>query len=235
MRNGRGIMAGAVATRDSAGRAGMYLNAPAFITTASADARCAKARFRCSWRIMLVTMSFERQPTFQTELIAVQPLASEDFERLFTAASDPLIWEQHPDRDRYKRAVFDRYFQTAMESGGAFLILDQKSGRVVGSSRYYDHDEAQQSIAIGYTFLTRECWGRGFNRALKTLMLNHAFRFVEHVQFFVGINNIRSRTAMLKLGGRLIGETAVSYTGEPSHANVIYQIDKEDWIHRGDH
>jgi RimJ/RimL family protein N-acetyltransferase len=150
-------------------------------------------------------------------------------------ASDPLIWEQHPDRDRYQRAVFNRYFQSAMESRGALLIMDNDSGRVIGSSRYYEHDETKQSIAIGYTFISREFWGRGYNRALKTLMLDHAFRFAQHVQFYVGINNVRSRTAMLKLGGRLIGEVAVSYTGEPSHPNVIYQIDKDEWIHRADH
>jgi RimJ/RimL family protein N-acetyltransferase len=181
---------------------------------------------------MADTMSFELQPTLQNELIAVRPLVPDDFERLFAAASDPMIWEQHPDRERYQRAVFGRYFETAMKSGGAFLVTDQASGHVVGSSRYYDYDEARQSIAIGYTFIVRECWGRGYNRALKALMLDHAFRFVEHVQFFVGRDNIRSRTAMLKVGGRLIGDVDISYTGEPSHPNVIYQIDKDDWTRR---
>jgi RimJ/RimL family protein N-acetyltransferase len=182
---------------------------------------------------MAATMDFELQPTLQNGRIVVRPLRAEDFEPLFAAASDPLIWEQHPDRERYRREVFERYFETAMASGGAFIVTDPGSARVIGSSRYYDFDEAKRSIAIGYTFLVRDYWGGGYNRDLKSLMLDHAFQFVDHVQFFVGRGNIRSRTAMLKIGGRLIGEVAVSYTGEPSHPNVIYQIDKDEWNRRG--
>ena len=67
------------------------------------------------------------------------------------------------------------------------------------------------------------------NRALKTLMLEHAFRCVDRVIFHVGAANLRSRKAMEKLGGVLIGEVTMSYHGEQSHPNVIYKIDAADW------
>jgi RimJ/RimL family protein N-acetyltransferase len=174
-------------------------------------------------------MSFDLQPRLEDARVQLRPLRSEDFEDLYAAASDPLIWEQHPNRNRYQREVFATYFKGAMESGGALLVCDRQNGQVLGSSRYYDLDESQGTVAIGYTFIVRSCWGGGYNRRLKILMLDHAFRFVDTVLFHVGAANMRSRMAMQKLGGRLIGEAAIAYYGEPSNTNVIYEIRRADW------
>ena len=174
-------------------------------------------------------MPFELQPTLDNPWIRLRPLLAADFESLYAAASDPLIWEQHPNRNRYQRDVFSTYFKGAMESGGALLVTDRQTGAAIGSSRYYDFDAAGSTIAIGYTFMVRAYWGRGYNRHLKTLMLDHAYRFVDTVLFHVGVQNMRSRIAMQKLGGRLIGEAAVAYYGEPSNTNVIYEIKRADW------
>jgi RimJ/RimL family protein N-acetyltransferase len=174
-------------------------------------------------------MPFELQPTLANPWIRLQPLRTEDFAPLYAVAADPLLWEQHPSRNRYQQDVFANYFKGAMESGGALLVLDHQTEVVLGSSRYYDWDQANGSVAIGYTFIARSHWGRNYNRWLKTLMLDHAYRFADTVIFHVGASNIRSRMAMQKLGAVLIGETAMSYYGEPSNLNVIYRIDKADW------
>jgi RimJ/RimL family protein N-acetyltransferase len=175
-------------------------------------------------------MTFNLQPALEDAWIRLRGLKSEDFEPLYAVASDPLIWEQHPNRDRYQRDVFATYFKGAMESGGAFLVSDASTGQVIGSSRYYDLHAAQRSVAIGYTFIARQYWARGYNRRLKTLMLDHAFQFVDQVEFHVGANNLRSRKAMEKLGGTLVGEVTMSYYGEPSRPNVIYRISKAEWV-----
>ena len=65
------------------------------------------------------------QPTLKGELIDLRPLRPGDFEDLFSAASDPLIWEQHPEFDRYKREVFQTFFDGGLESKGAFAIIDK--------------------------------------------------------------------------------------------------------------
>jgi RimJ/RimL family protein N-acetyltransferase len=172
---------------------------------------------------------FELQPRLHDALIRIEPLGSGDFEALYAVASDPLIWEQHPNRDRYQRDVFVNFFTGAIESGGACRVHDQATGKVIGSSRYYEFDAARSSVAIGYTFLARSAWGGGYNRSLKTLMLDHAFRFVDRANFHVGQNNLRSRRAMEKLGGVFVREEPVSYFGEPSSTNVLYVIDKAAW------
>jgi RimJ/RimL family protein N-acetyltransferase len=174
-------------------------------------------------------MPFNLQPTLGNERVQLAPLRADDFSRLYAVASDPLIWEQHPNQNRYQESVFRNYFQGAMESGGALLIADATSGETIGSSRFYDLDETAGSVAIGYTFLSRSYWGGATNRALKTLMLDHAFDCVARVLFHVGERNTRSRTAMERLGGVIIGKTPIAYYGEPASTNVIYAIDRDAW------
>jgi len=175
-------------------------------------------------------VAFELQPVLHNELIRVEPLQAGDFESLYAVACDPLIWEQHPAKDRFKREVFAAYFKSGIESGGALRVFDNTNGELIGSSRFYDLDEAQSKISVGYTFIARSRWARNFNRALKQLMLNHAFKFVNRVTFQVGRDNWRSRKAMEKLGGVYIGEEIVAYVpGEQANSNVIYKIDSSDW------
>ena len=175
-------------------------------------------------------MAFELQPSIHNDLIRLEPLRAGDFEALYAVASDPLIWEQHPAKDRYQREVFMNYFTSGLESGGALRVIDNANGELIGSSRYYDLDAAQSKVSVGYTFIARRCWARGYNRALKQLMLDHAFKFVNRVTFQVGRDNLRSRKAMEKLGGIYIGEETVAYVpGERASPNVVFKIDKGDW------
>lgn len=150
-------------------------------------------------------MGFELQPALTGELVELRPLRPDDYADLFAAASDPLIWEQHPESDRYTEEKFRRYFEGAIRSGGAFAVIDRKTRRIIGSTRYHGHDPAKSEIEIGWTFLSREHWGGRYNREMKLLMLEHAFRFVERVVFLIGPNNIRSQCALEKIGGTRAG------------------------------
>jgi RimJ/RimL family protein N-acetyltransferase len=171
-------------------------------------------------------MNFDLQPTLKGDLIEVRPLRADDFEALFAAASDPSIWEQHPQSDRYKREVFQDFFKGAIESNGAFVVIDRKTGRMIGSSRYCNFDAAQNEIEIGYTFLEKAFWGGAYNGELKKLMLDHAFRFVDGVVFVVGENNMRSRKAVEKLGATLAGtKETLDREGRPVPC-VIYRLSR---------
>ena len=126
-------------------------------------------------------MQSNLQPTLKGELLELRPLQRDDFDALYSAAADPLIWEQHPEPDRYKREVFQVFFERALESKGAFAIIERKTGRIIGSSRFYGYDAERREVFVGYTFLERAFWGGHYNRELKQLMLDHAFGFVDHV------------------------------------------------------
>lgn len=141
------------------------------------------------------------QPTLTGPTVIVRPIAAGDWAELFAAGSDPKIWEVHPVPDRYTEAEFRKFFDGALNSKMGFVFVDRKSGRLIGSSRYYGYEPAISEIEIGWTFVIREFWGGATNREVKRLMLDHAFTFVDTVIFWVGDTNWRSQGAMTKIGG----------------------------------
>ena len=146
-------------------------------------------------------MTFDLQPTLKGTLLQLRPLREEDWDDLFSVAADPLIWEQHPEPDRFTEKVFCGFFREAMRSGGGLIVTDAQDGRVIGSSRFHAYDPKKSEIEIGWTFLARQYWGGVYNREMKQLMLQHAFQFVRRVNFLVGAQNFRSQKAMEKIGG----------------------------------
>jgi RimJ/RimL family protein N-acetyltransferase len=165
-------------------------------------------------------MTVELQPVLRGALLELRPLTAEDYRPLFGAASDPLIWEQHPD-DRHLEERFRAFFDESLASGGALVVSDRTTGAIVGTSRFHGYDEARSEVEIGWTFLARSHWGGTYNAELKALMLRHAFRFVESVVFLVDPQNIRSQRAVEKIGGVRI-EPRTDDTGRTS---VTYRID----------
>lgn len=173
---------------------------------------------------------FDLQPTLENEFVRIRPLVDTDFEELYTVASDPLIWEQHPNPDRYRREVFATFFKGALESGGAFMVYDRQTGALIGSSRYYGWTPEDGSVHIGYTFLARDHWGTTYNRALKLLMMQHAFQYADRVLFHIGAQNIRSQTAIQRLGAQKTREIEVEYYGESRKLNFEYEIMKTSML-----
>ncbi|MDN4166190.1 GNAT family N-acetyltransferase [Cytophagales bacterium LB-30] len=174
--------------------------------------------------------NFPLQPIhLHNDMVVLSPLQENDFETLYAVASDPAVWAQHPNKNRYERAVFQNFFKGALESGGAFLIRDAATGAAIGSSRFYEPDAENKSVLIGYTFYAKSCWGKGFNQAAKKLMLDYAFQFVDRVVFHVGAENLPSQKAMERLGAKKTDEITVAYYGEPDRHNFVYEIAKGDW------
>jgi RimJ/RimL family protein N-acetyltransferase len=165
-------------------------------------------------------MPFDFQPTLKGELLELRPLEAQDFDDLFAVAADPLICEQHPAKDRYQEEQFRTFFREALESGGSLIAIDTKGGRIIGSSRYHGYDAERSEVEIGWTFLSRSHWGGRYNREMKQLMLQHAFRFVDRVVFLIGPHNRRSQRAVEKIGAVRAG----SRLDGSGRASILYQI-----------
>jgi len=130
----------------------------------------------------------------ETNAFSLEQTTSTDFDPLYEVASNSLVWEQHPEKDRWKRPVFSAFFQGAMENDlGCFTIRDKSAGIVIGSTRFYSHDVAGEAVRLGYTFLCPKYWGSGANQEMKQVLLEHAFTIVEDVYFDIGKENFRSR------------------------------------------
>lgn len=169
------------------------------------------------------------QPTLENDLLLLRPLETADEESLFDVAKDPLIWEQHPNNDRYKRNNFEDFFEDSIKSGGALIIIDKKTNIAIGSSRYKKLDGNGSAIEIGWSFLAREFWGGEYNRSFKTLMIEYAFKWVDEVVFYVGQNNYRSQRAVQKIGGIKIENSKFKHLMKQNNLELTFRIDKKDW------
>ena len=158
----------------------------------------------------------------ETESFSLIQMEDSHFEELYLVASDPIIWEQHPENDRWKKEKFSIFFQTAIKNElGCFVILDKKLDKLVGSTRFYFHDEIDASVRVGYTFLSPEYWGTSANLQIKKIMLDHIFQHVENVYFDIGKENYRSRKATEKLG-------ALQYKKKDG-GKLIYKLSKSEY------
>jgi RimJ/RimL family protein N-acetyltransferase len=173
-------------------------------------------------------VSFDYQPVLKGDLVELRPLYSEDYDDLYAIAADPLIWEQHPVKNRHEEGVFQLFFREALASGGALIASDAKTQRVIGSSRFHGYDKERNEVEIGWTFLARSHWGGLYNGQMKELMLQHAFRFVNCVVFLVGPQNLRSQRAVEKIGGVRVG----SRPDAEGRDSYVYQITSSAFAER---
>lgn len=168
------------------------------------------------------------QQTLQDHRLCLRPLSQADLEPLYTVAKDPDLWAGHPAKDRHKREVFEAYFQMLLSTRATLAITEAENGQVMGCSRYYAAPDHRHSISIGYTFLGRAWWGGPANRAVKTLMLEHAFRHVQEVWLHIDPSNIRSQRATAKLGAEHVYDADLKLGGKPGLWQC-WRIDRKSW------
>ena len=167
------------------------------------------------------------QPELENELVTLRPLSQADFDELYQVAKDPLIWQQHPDSERYKLDVFTEFFNDSINSEGALIVMDTSTNQIIGSSRYKPINDADNAIEIGWSFLARSKWGGMYNKAIKELMISHALKYVEHIIFYIGKQNTRSQKAVEKIGGKLINRPELFHLKSNDENNVTYRISRK--------
>ncbi len=171
-------------------------------------------------------MDINWQPNYlESDLIKLLPIRPEDFDTLFEVASDPLIWEQHPKKNRYKKEVFIPFFNHAITHRSAFLIADKATNKIIGSTGFYNYQPQDACITVGYTFLARAYWGGKYNYASKKLLLDYAFQYVDKVYFHIGSDNKRSQLAITKIGAKKVRE----FITEDKGMEFEYLIEKINW------
>ncbi len=166
-------------------------------------------------------MPFDMRPCLVGSTLELRPITADDYAAVYAAASDPLIWEQHPDSQRWREDVFAEWWRRAMQDN-ALAVIDRATAKIIGSTRFlaYKGDE----VEIGWTFLARSHWGGWANGEMKRLMLEHAFRDerIERVVLLIGPDNIRSQKAAEKIGAVKAGMRKNSVGRE----SVVYEVTK---------
>ena len=173
-------------------------------------------------------MTLDRQPELETERLTLRPLTADDREALYAIASDPAVWEQHPIHDRWRREVFDGFFEEGLASGGSLAVIRKSDGNIVGHTRYDKYDPEEGGVVeIGWTFLAPALWGKGYNHEMKRAMLAHAFETVALVEFRVGDTNYRSRNALEAIGALRTDRYELERYHGKRVVHLVYEITRE--------
>ena len=136
---------------------------------------------------------FNFQPSSTGNLVRIRPLLERGYEELCKLSSDPLVWEQLPRCERYKEDVFEKFFEESISLNTTVAIIDIQSDQLVGSSRYARLNLDRNEVEIGWTFFTRQFWGKGHNVDSKRLMIENALNSVDSIFFVAAATNYRSR------------------------------------------
>lgn len=169
--------------------------------------------------------------------VTLLPMGIEHLDDLWKAADAQAIWEFTASKIMCKEEM-ELTIKAAVEERKRgtqfpFVVVDNESGKIIGSSRYLDLSESHKSLEIGWTWYHPDYWRTRVNTETKFLMLQHAFEVknMNRVQFNTDSRNIRSQTAIARLGAkkegvlrkhRIIADGYVRDT-------VVFSIIKEEW------
>ena len=156
-------------------------------------------------------MSFVEPVTLRRGGLLLEPLALSHEEGLRQAAADGELWcirvtsvpEPQDTRTYIEAALQGR----AEGQRFAFAVIDEASGRVLGSTSYHDILPAVRRVEIGYTWYAKSVQRSHVNTTAKLLMMGHAFEQLQcHVVGWRTDNfNFASQRAIERLGARKDG------------------------------
>lgn len=171
-------------------------------------------------------------------LIQLQALTPRHLFVLEKLAKNPIIW-QNLLVEGWRSDMFWTWASESLElqkAGKAFIfaVIDNKTGNVVGTTRFQDIDLLHNKTDIGWTWYDPSVWGRGFNYEAKSLMFTHAFEVwkVHRVGFKVDERNHRSQRALEKVGTSREGFIR-KHLIRPDGSNrnsFLYGLTDEDWF-----
>lgn len=173
----------------------------------------------------------------ENEVVLLKPLAQEHRQGILEAASYPEIWS-HMSTTIEKMDDVNKFVDKAIDTKRAktefpFVIVDKKSGQIIGSTRFMDIDETHKRLEIGTTWITPAFWRTEINTNCKYLLLQHCFEVLnlQRVQIKTDHENVSSQRAIERLGATkegILRNHMVRKDGTTRHT-VMYSITLQEW------
>lgn len=169
--------------------------------------------------------------------VILNPMAESDIEGIFAVANYPEIWpylsitiETIEDTKKYVLHALDNK-ETGVEF--PFVIIDQKTQKIIGSTKFMDIDSKHKRLEIGFTWLTPSYWRTAVNTNCKYLLLQYCFEVLHlhRVQIKTDHKNMRSQKAIERIGAKkegILRNHMVRKDGTIRNT-VMYSVTNEDW------
>ena len=173
----------------------------------------------------------------ENDVVQLRPIELGDVEGILEAASDQQVWVHMSDTLLTRAAVLD-YTEKAVKEREAgqshrFVIISKETGRIIGSTTFFDISPAHKRLEIGYTWLNPNYWRTNINTNCKYLLLMYCFEQwgMHRVQIKTDHENLRSQKAIERIGATKEGvlrNHMIRKDGTTRHT-VMYSVIKEDW------
>ncbi|MDJ0366286.1 GNAT family protein [Hymenobacter sp. H14-R3] len=158
------------------------------------------------YSLLAMPFDFTQNLVLENSRVRLRPLEAADFEELKLVAFAPEIWEFTVTRagDTVSLAAYIAAATQARQAGQRypFAIIDRATGRLAGSTSYYNLDLDNDKLSVGYTWIGTDFQRTGLNRAAKHLLLGYAFDQLgcERVELETDRRNQQSQNAMRRMG-----------------------------------
>ena len=173
----------------------------------------------------------------ENDVVQLRPIELGDVEGILEAASDQQVWVHMSDTLLTRAAVLN-YTEKAVKEREAgqshrFVIISKETGRIIGSTTFFDISPAHKRLEIGYTWLNPNYWRTNINTNCKYLLLMYCFEQwgMHRVQIKTDHENLRSQKAIERIGATKEGvlrNHMIRKDGTTRHT-VMYSVIKEDW------
>ncbi len=159
----------------------------------------------------MAVAAFVEPVTLEGRGVRLEPLALAHEAGLAAAAADGELWQlritsvPEPENTR-------AYIETALQGRAdghrfAFAVVEEATGRVLGTSSYHDIVPALKRLEIGWTWYAKSVQRTHVNTTAKLLLMTHAFDTLGcHVVGWRTDNfNFASQRAIERLGAKKDG------------------------------
>lgn len=181
---------------------------------------------------------FAPEIILESEKVLLRPLDRADLEAyIHYAETEPDTWQYSllPAHGRENMTTYVEHALAAREKRDSypFTVIDKASGKIAGSTRFYDVQPTYGYLQLGYTWYGKDFRGTGLNTHCKFLLLEHAFERwnMARVEFRADNRNERSKAAMQKIGCTIEGviRSHMPNLEGGRRDSILLSILKEEW------
>lgn len=168
--------------------------------------------------------------------VRLEPLREDHLAGLAEMGLDEELWRWIPTPVRTTEEMA-AYIATALREQAhgvslPFALVERRTGRPIGSTRYGNIDRTHRRVEIGWTWVAREWQRTAINTEAKYLLLTHAFERLGciRVELKTDSLNERSRAAILRIGAREEGtfrNHMITASGRIRHTVYFSMVDSE--------
>ncbi|RKS42831.1 RimJ/RimL family protein N-acetyltransferase [Gillisia mitskevichiae] len=181
---------------------------------------------------------FKNEIHLENDMVILRPLQKKDISLLEEfALNEPELWKYSLTpadglenlKNYINVALGDKELQTSYP----FIVLDKRTNKIAGSTRFYDYRKTHSTIQLGYTWYGKEFQGTGLNKNCKFLLLEYVFEKMklERVEFRADATNVKSIAAMKSIGCQEEGILRSNCAAPGGRRDsIILSIIKDEWF-----